>query len=131
MNDPKIPIISPRLVFVQKAFLVGLFSRELIFGGAYYWREFCVSKWVGLDSENGLKHEDDSLKQLTQTVHGLIFGSAYYRGFTRENANMFTVYLLIKNGISKLHSKISITPYQNGIKLRKLCIKQKREQKRE
>ena len=30
----KIP--SPGLIFVQKAFLLGLFSGELIFGGAYY-----------------------------------------------------------------------------------------------
>ena len=48
----KIPIISPGLIFVQKAFLVGLFSGELIFGGAYYWRKFCVSKWFGLDNKN-------------------------------------------------------------------------------
>ena len=48
----EIPIISPGLIFVQKAFLLGLFSGELIFGRAYYWREFCVSKWVGLDSKN-------------------------------------------------------------------------------
>ena len=49
----KIPIISPRLIFVQKAFLVGLFSGELIFGGASYcWRESCVSKWVGIDNKN-------------------------------------------------------------------------------
>ena len=40
----KIPIISPGLIFVQKADLVGLFSGELIFGGAHYWKEFCVSK---------------------------------------------------------------------------------------
>ena len=52
----KIPIISPGLIFVQKPFLLGLFSGELIFGGAYYWKEFCVSKWVGLDKKNGLKH---------------------------------------------------------------------------
>ena len=52
----KIPIISPRLIFVQNAFLLGLFSGELIFGGAYYWMEFCVSKWVGLDNKNSLKH---------------------------------------------------------------------------
>ena len=32
----KIPIISPKLIFVQKAFFMGLFSGELIFGGAYY-----------------------------------------------------------------------------------------------
>ena len=29
----KIPIISPGLIFVQRAFLVDLFSGELIFGG--------------------------------------------------------------------------------------------------
>ena len=45
------PIISLGLIFVQKAFLGGLFSGELNFGGAYYWREFCVSKCVGLDNE--------------------------------------------------------------------------------
>ena len=30
----KIPIISPGLIFVQKAFLMGLFSGRLNFGGA-------------------------------------------------------------------------------------------------
>ena len=48
----KIPIISPGLIFVQKAFVVGLFLGDLNFGGAYYSREFCVSIWVGLDSKN-------------------------------------------------------------------------------
>ena len=47
--------ISPGLIFVQKAVLLGLFSRELIFGEAYYWKEFCISKWVGLDNKNSLK----------------------------------------------------------------------------
>ena len=42
VNYRKIPIIGPGLIFVQKAFLLGLFSGELIFGGACYWREFCV-----------------------------------------------------------------------------------------
>ena len=37
---------------------------ELIFEGAYYWREFCVSKWVGFDNKNSLKHQENSLKQL-------------------------------------------------------------------
>ena len=31
----KIPIISPGLIFVQMAFLLGLYLRELIFGGGY------------------------------------------------------------------------------------------------
>ena len=45
----KIPIIiSPGLIFVQRAFLLGFFSGELIFGGAYYWKEFCVSNGLGL-----------------------------------------------------------------------------------
>ena len=43
-------------MFVQKAVLLGLFWGELIFGGAYYWKEFCGSKWVGLDNKNNLKH---------------------------------------------------------------------------
>ena len=48
----KIPIISPGLIFVQKAFLLGLYSEELIFGGACYRKEFCVSKWVWLVNKN-------------------------------------------------------------------------------
>ena len=35
---------APGHIFVQKVVLLGLFSGELIFGGAYYWKEFCVSK---------------------------------------------------------------------------------------
>ena len=47
----KIPVISRRLISYYKAVLLGLFYGELIFGGAYYWKEFCVSKWVGLDNK--------------------------------------------------------------------------------
>ena len=35
-----------------------------------------VYKWVGLDTQNSFKH-DKSLKQLTVTVHRLIFRVAY------------------------------------------------------
>ena len=51
----KILMISPGLLFIQKAFLLGL-SGELTL---YYFREgliigeFCVSKLVGLDSKRG------------------------------------------------------------------------------
>ena len=48
----KFPVISPRLIFVQKAFLLGLFLGVLIFGGAYYWKGFCVSRLVGLANKN-------------------------------------------------------------------------------
>ena len=51
---------------------------SFIFWDAYYWREFCVSKWVGLDNKNGLKHEENSLKQATIAVPGLY--SLYSRG---------------------------------------------------
>ena len=74
----KIPILNPGLIFVQNAFLVGLFLGELIFGGAYYWKELkCVSKLVDLDNKNSLKHYENSLKQLALRVYGLIFGRAY------------------------------------------------------
>ena len=43
--------------------MLGLFSGELIFGGAYYWKEFWVSKWIGCGNKNSLKHYD-SLEQL-------------------------------------------------------------------
>ena len=38
MDYRKIPIISPGLIFVQKAFLLGLFSGEFIFIGSYSWK---------------------------------------------------------------------------------------------
>ena len=98
-------IISPGLIFVQKAVLLGLFSGELIFGGAYNWKEFCVSKWVGIDNKNCLKHYENSFKQLALTGYGLIFGSAYNRKdnylrlrfggliFGRAYYRHFTVYI--------------------------------------
>ena len=91
MKYRKIPIISPGLIFVQKAFLLGSFSGELIFGGAYYWKEFCVSKWVGLDNKNSLKHYENSLKQLRtasttspRASGGLIIGILRYL-YSAEN----------------------------------------------
>ena len=44
--------------------MLGLFLGKLIFGGVYYWREFCVSQRVGLDNLNSLKYYENSLKQL-------------------------------------------------------------------
>ena len=38
---------------------MGLFSGELIFAGAYYWKEFFV-----FDNKSSLKHYENSLKQL-------------------------------------------------------------------
>ena len=54
-------------LYLPKDFFAGLIFRE-----AYHSRNFHVLIWVGLDNKN-------SLKQLTLTVHGLIFGRACYR----------------------------------------------------
>ena len=74
--------MSPGLIIVQKAFLVVLFSGDLIFGGAYYWKEFSTSKWVGLVNKNSLKHYENTLKQLSlkgsysgRLIIGRIFAS--------------------------------------------------------
>ena len=75
---------------------------ELIFGGAYYWKEFYISKWVGLDNKDSLNNYKNSLKQLALTVHGLIFRMAYYRkDFASEiwgayfREGLFFIYLFI------------------------------------
>ena len=82
----KIPITSAGLYFFKR-----FFAGELIFGGAYYWKEFCVSKWVGLHNKNGLNHYENSLKQLTLTVfiwEGLLlegfFASEIWGAYFRE-----------------------------------------------
>ena len=74
---------------------MGLFSGELIFGGAYYWKEFCISKWVGLDNKNSLKQLETANRNspwayiwegllsegfLCLRFRGLIFGRAYFWG---------------------------------------------------
>ena len=43
----KIPKISPGAYIFQRPFLRGLFLEGLVFGGAYLWREICVSKSIG------------------------------------------------------------------------------------
>ena len=44
----KIPIISPGLILVQKAFLLGLFSGEHIFGRLIIGGTFVFQNWLGL-----------------------------------------------------------------------------------
>ena len=43
-----IPKISSVAFIFQRPFLRGLFMEGLILGGAYLWRETCVSKLIGL-----------------------------------------------------------------------------------
>ena len=74
---------------------MGLFSAELIFEGAYYWREFCVSKLVGLDNKNSSKDYKNSLKQVKTAnpnmglylggrIFGRIFSSEIWGAYFRE-----------------------------------------------
>ena len=44
----KIPKISPGTYIFQRPLLRGLFLEGLILGGAYVWREICVSRSIGL-----------------------------------------------------------------------------------
>ena len=75
-----------RLIFVQKAVLLGLFSGKLIFRGAYYWKEVCVSKWVEPGNKTASTNgpwvyiwEGLLLEGfLRLRFGGLIFGRAYY-----------------------------------------------------
>ena len=42
----------PGLIFVQKAFLLGLFSGEIIFGEAYYWKEQDIFMMASFTTDN-------------------------------------------------------------------------------
>ena len=66
--------------------MLGLFSGELIFGRAYYWTEFCVSKWVELDNKRASTNSpwayiwEGLLPEgfLRLRFGGLIFGRTYF-----------------------------------------------------
>ena len=65
----KIPIIRPGLIFVQKAFFLGLFSEGLIFGGAYFWRSLFSEGLItggNFAFQNGLGLTIKQLKTLRQ-----------------------------------------------------------------
>ena len=72
----KISIIQENtlgLYLFKRLFLLGLFSRELIFGGACY-RKLGIFRF-----KMGLACQLKQLKQLKVTFHGLIFRRAYYQ----------------------------------------------------
>ena len=91
----QIPIISPGFIFVQKSFLLGLFSGELIFGGAYYCREFCVQNGLDLTVKTASTNSRSPANSpwvyireglfaegyLRLRFGGLIFGRAYCFSF--------------------------------------------------
>ena len=84
----KILIISPELIFVQKAFSLGLFSGELIFGGACYRRNFAFQNGLGLSIKTASSNSPwayireglFSAGYLRLRFGGLIFGRAFFWG---------------------------------------------------
>ena len=82
-----------------------------LFLGACCWVKFYVSKWVGLDNKNSLKHYENSLKQLvTLTVHGLIFGRAYNRKniYARDLGGLFSEGLIFLRGGGKYYRNLTV-----------------------
>ena len=77
----------------------GLFLRELIFAGAYYWKEFCVSKWVVLDNKTASINSpwayilEGLLSEgfLRLRFGGLIFGMAYFIYFFLEGGGLIGI----------------------------------------
>lgn len=59
-------------------------SCGLILKGVYYWREFFVSEWAGIDNKNSwnciIKYKDNLLKQLTLRAHGPIYSGGIMIG---------------------------------------------------
>ena len=82
-------MVSPGLIFVQKAVLQGLFSRELISGGAYHWKPRILRFKMGWASPQ--KQPKTLLKQ----AGGGGGGGAYYRRGLPLEAEDFA----IQNGL--------------------------------
>ena len=66
----KVLIVSPGLIFVQKAFLVGLFLGRLIFGG-----RFALQNGFGLTKEKTAS----SSYSVSLTVSRPLLGRPFYR----------------------------------------------------
>ena len=85
------------IILFKRLFCWAYFRGWFFFGGAYYWKEFCISKWVGFDNKNSITHYGNSVLKtastnsqwayvqegllsegfLCLTFGGLIFGRAY------------------------------------------------------
>ena len=76
----KIPIIRPGLIFVQKAFFLGLFSGEPIFGVPWV-PEVCLARFPVSVNVSIVTHEAGREKPLAPRVfsEGLIVGELRFR----------------------------------------------------
>ena len=81
-------MISPGLIFVQMAFLLGLFLRELIFGGLIIGGNFTFQNGLDLTIKTASINSPWACIQegllskgyLSLRIRGLIFGRAYFWG---------------------------------------------------
>ena len=73
----KIPIIIPSF-YLFKTSLLGLFSGEIISEGFIIGGKFAFQNGLGLQKIKTAQNNKNSLKQLTLTVHGLIFGLFFF-----------------------------------------------------
>ena len=55
----EIPIINPGIIFIQRLFSWAYFRGSLFSEGLHYWKEFCVSKWLGLGNKKKKKKQTD------------------------------------------------------------------------
>ena len=93
-------LFSGELIFGGAYFWVSLFSGKLIFGGAYYWKEIGVSKWVGLDNTNNLRQlttaNTDSLwANIREGLLSERFLHLRFGGLIFGRANFLFIYLFI------------------------------------
>ena len=101
--------------YFRGGLIIGIlrYSGELIFGRAYYWREFCVLKSVELDNKNSLKHEENSLKQLktgiTKSPWAYIQEDFLSQGYLR--LRFFFLFFLGGGGLLSEVYGIAITSY--------------------
>ena len=49
----------------------------------YYWKEFCISKWVGLDNQHSYKLQQFIDLYLGGLIIGRIFASEIWRAYCR------------------------------------------------
>ena len=84
---------------------MGLFSGELIYRGAYYWREFSISKWVGLDNyKDSLKQEDNSPKQLKHLP--VIYYSFAVAAQVKVSAPFIFIFIIFISGVTFVHANL-------------------------
>ena len=144
----KIPKISPGTCIFQRPFFGGLILEGRIFGGAYLWREICVSKQIGPAGSKfnifplfyfvfegnfpstsfraAYIWRDDLTDGFRRYwfggifyLEGLIHGGVYFRNFTVSNSLNFSCFIYFSNGSLTVLQLLWITGHFEGIQVAK------------